>query len=493
MLVAAFVLSAVSYGRVQAAGVGLSKKKVTLAAGKVTTVKLTGQGKWKITKAASSKKAVVVIKKRTKSAVKIRAVKKGTAKLTIKVKNSVSGKSKKLFCTVTVQAKKEVAKTPEVTSVFTTEPSPSAEAVVTPTPVPATEPTATPEADDSFEKASEGAGNIIAGWNVGNALDSDSPGFMGTVEQWETLWGSPVITKGLIQEMKKAGFNAIRIPVTWEGHMDREGKVDSAWMKRVEEVVDYCIDEDMYTIINVHHDCGGSKTKWLRADLTEYDAINTKFKKLWLQIAENFKEYGEKLLFEGYNELLDKDAAWTSTDADGYEAQNRLAQSFVDTVRSTGGNNAVRNLIVSTYSADARETSVKNFILPSDEATDHLIVEVHCYMPDSFTTDADWLSVNETEFTEAAKQELDQTFERLDQAFVSKGIPVIIGEYGAQDKKNDEERAKYAYYFAYHAKQHGIAAFWWDNSADMGIIDRKTFVWTQPEIRDGIIGGSTGK
>lgn len=332
-----------------------------------------------------------------------------------------------------------------------------------------------------WETAAVAVSNIKIGWNLGNTLDSNGTWITSEdPKDTETAWGNPVTTPELIQAIKDGGFNAVRVPVTWWQHMDDNWMVKEAWMNRVEEVVNYVLDAGMYCILNVHHDTGQSDVAWLKADLDNYEEINTKFASLWTQVAERFNSYDEKLLFAGYNEMLDKNQSWTSTDESGYKALNQLAQVFVTTVRATGGNNVARNLIVNTYSSDPGEKTVSNFILPTDQYPNHLITEVHVYAPGNFTNigGEDDTSV----WTADGERELDEIMTRLNDYFVSKGIPVIIGEFGAHDKDNESEQAKYASYFVKAAKQHNIASFWW-----FDLIDRTTYQWTFPQVKDAII------
>lgn len=354
------------------------------------------------------------------------------------------------------------------------------------------------ESDDiagaEFETIQEAVANMPLGWNIGNALDSNGSSIEGDVSEWETAWGSPVITKELIQEMKASGFDVIRVPVTWMDHLDENNQVDEAWMNRVEEVVNYVMDEGMYCILNVHHDCGGSDSAWLWADLETIDATGEKLADLWTQIADRFGDYGERLLFEGYNEMLDKECRWGASDEDGYEAINQLAQIFVSTIRSTGGKNAQRNLIVCTYAASPGEEAVSAFRVPEDTVQNHLAVETHIYAPGRFTTAADWITDGTSEFDESCQKELDENFALMDQYFISRGYPVIIGEFGSQDKDNDEQRAIYANYVMREAAgRYGMSCIWWDDAGAMQLIDRRGPLWTQPGIRNGLTAGKAGK
>lgn len=149
-----------------------------------------------------------------------------------------------------------------------------------------------------FESSYYAVANMRIGWNVGNSLDS-AGNISGTqASAFETAWGNPVITPELIKAIKDAGFGAVRVPVTWYCNMDENGTVNGSWLDRVEEVVNYALDEGMYAIINVHHDTGGSETAWLRADPTMYGDMSGRYVYLWQQIAERFADYDEKLLFE---------------------------------------------------------------------------------------------------------------------------------------------------------------------------------------------------
>jgi len=345
-------------------------------------------------------------------------------------------------------------------------------------------------ADTSFESAKEATGKIIAGWNLGNTLDSYGTWInsSGGTKAYETAWGNPVTTKAMIDSVKAQGFNAIRIPVTWSQHIDSNGKVDSKWMNRIKEVVNYCYNDGMYVILNVHHDTGengGDKVSWIFADSTTYNNTKAKFAGLWKNIANEFRDYGERLLFEGYNEMLDKNNSWNKpSSSSSYKAVNDYAQLFVDTVRATGGNNAKRNLIVNNYVCSIYEETLNNFTIPSDSASGHLICEVHCYDPWAFTGDSKtvtWTSVHNS-FKNSDKTEIDTIMKRLKSFSDSKGVPVIIGEFGAMYKKNDSSIADYAKYFVDAAGKRGIKCFWWDNGkyneeGEYCIYDRKNNKW----------------
>ena len=349
------------------------------------------------------------------------------------------------------------------------------------------------------ETATEAVKNMGVGWNLGNTLDANAAS--GTnidlASYWgqqdlnsEIYWGQHKTKPELMTMMKNAGFGAIRVPVTWFNHMDKDGNVDKAWMKRVHEVVDYVIDNNMYCILNVHHDTGAgsdSQKHWIQADEQVYEKVKDKYEKLWKQIAEEFKDYGKELLFEGYNEMLDPLNSWcfASYAASGgynatvatsaYNAINKYAQSFVNTVRATGGNNESRNLIVNTYSAANGSGTWNSHLtdpltklnLPQDKTKGHIIFEVHSYP--TITNE------NGTPKTSTVvKKEIDDMIKTLNDKLVSKGAPVIIGEWGSSnvDKSGETydlhktEFFQFVDYFVQQTKAAGMGTFYW-----MGLTD----------------------
>ena len=334
-----------------------------------------------------------------------------------------------------------------------------------------------------FETATDAVKNMGLGWNLGNTLEANSQTVtdVTNASYWgqqglesETCWGQYETKAELLKMMKDAGFGAIRVPVTWYNHMDKDGNVNAEWMARVKEVVDYVINQGMYCILNVHHDTGadgdGFKS-WIKADATNYTTNKARYEKLWTQIAEAFKSYDQKLLFEGYNEMLDANSQWnfakTST---AYDAINNYANSFVSAVRATGGNNAQRNLIVTTYCAangyGTWSTQLKDPLtkLNNPESTsNHIAFEVHAYP-----------NIQDSSI-ETVKADVDGMIALLKEQLVSKGGPVIIGEWGTSnvDKTGatdyDLRRDKlfeFATYFVQKCKENDIATFYW-----MGITD----------------------
>lgn len=337
-------------------------------------------------------------------------------------------------------------------------------------------------ADDeisAFESANDAVKHMKVGWNLGNTLDAHNGQRVTDPKVSEIMWGQPVTTPELMQMMKEVGFGAIRVPVTWYPHMDGNNKVDAAWMKRVHEIVDYVISTGMYCILNVHHDTGADSdnTKsWLKADQTVYNQQKARYEYLWQQIAEEFKDYGERLLFESYNEMLDTYNSWcfasfaapgqynASVATSAYNAINSYAQSFVNTVRATGGNNAKRNLIVNTYGAcngsgawnPHLQDPLKQMKLPTDITEGHIIFQVHAYP-------------NVVDLS-STKEEVDQIFRDLNTYLVQKGAPVVIGEWGTSNSNDYNDRRSnvlsFAKYFVEQAKAYNYAPFFWMGLSD---------------------------
>lgn len=325
----------------------------------------------------------------------------------------------------------------------------------------------------SFETAKDAVKNMGVGWNLGNTLDAnDATKTWKTTAEHETCWGQPVTKPELLKMMKEAGFGAIRVPITWYQEMDADGKVNDAWMKRVKEVVDYVIDNGMYCIINVHHDTGadsGNYKSWLKASTSSYNTNKAKYEGLWKQIAEQFKDYDQKLLFESYNEMLDEKNTWNEPvdKTDGYKAINSYAKSFVTTVRATGGNNKDRNLVVNTYSASSTPDAMQNLDLP--EESNHIIFQIHSY--------PNWQNKSN------AKKEIDNLISNIKSKLLDRA-PVIVGEYATFTTwpseidyyAKDKEVALYAMdYLIQKTKENGIGSFYWMGMSDGSYRDMPAF------------------
>lgn len=333
---------------------------------------------------------------------------------------------------------------------------------------------------NGFRSSSEIVEDINVGWNLGNTLDSYKTGKTGV--STETGWGNLKTTKEMITGVKEAGFNAIRIPVTWDEHMDGD-KIELDWMNRVKEVVDYAYNNDMYVILNMHHD----DYIWFDPNDSEYAGDSAKLIKIWEQISEVFKDYDDRLLFEGMNEprTVGSSAEWIGGTAAERKIVNKYEQDFVDTVRNSGGKNADRTLIITSYAASAEDVAMNDVLVPYDS---HIIVSIHYYAPWKF---ADGQS---TTFGDSEKAELDAKFAKMKSIFIDKGIPVIIGEFGCVAVADDEVRADYYNYYISSAKSNGIKCFIWDNGKQSGkdgygIYNRGSQSWNDT-ILAGIMSGA---
>ncbi len=340
------------------------------------------------------------------------------------------------------------------------------------------------ENEEIYLSGEELVEDMKIGWNLGNTLDCynvENP-----PEDFETAWGNPKTTFQMIEAVKNAGFNAVRIPITWNEHMDGS-TVDSAWLQRVGEVVGYVLDNGMYAIINVHHD----DYTWLCPSYEKESEAASRYTALWSQISEYFKDYGNKLLFEAMNEprVVGEENEWSIGTAESREVVNRLNALFVQTVRGSGGKNDHRFLIVPTHAASSEEAAINDFVLPDSH---NLIVSVHYYFPYDFVLNedgtADWGS-------EEDKAALDSGFDRVKKRFADKGIPVIIGEFGVTCKNNDSTRREYFNYFIKSAKKRGFTCFVWDNGIEdeFGLLNRSTCTWWHEDVVRAMISASTVK
>lgn len=332
---------------------------------------------------------------------------------------------------------------------------------------------ADPDLAGMSENASQLSAKIGLGWNLGNSLEA-----IGS----ETAWGNPPVTKALIDLVKSNGFNAVRIPASWNQYMaDSEtAELNLDWLNRVKEVVGYCVDNDMYVILNIHWDGG-----WLENNCTEdkQEENIAKQKAFWEQIATHLRDFDQHLLFASANE---PNVANKSEMA----VLMSYHQTFVDAVRSTGGKNSYRVLVVQGPDTDIEKTHNLMGSLPVDEADDRLMVEVHYYTPWNFcglTQDETWGKMfyfwgdgfhSDTHMERNAdwgeENALEQYFQIMKQQFSDQGIPIVLGEFGAVRRSDltgeelDLHLASRAYFFkqiVQKAKENGLIPFYWDNGA----------------------------
>ncbi len=357
-----------------------------------------------------------------------------TAKTTASTANSTTAKT--------------TAVTTEKTTVVTTAKTTTSATTVATITTPATtakvdEPVISEEDDISDLTTMEIVRDMGVGINLGNTYESFGDWLIqwgdGTVESYETAWGSPVITEKMIKGYADAGFGVLRVPVAWSNLMGDNYTVSAEYIDAVKEVVDWALKYDMYVIINLHYDSG-----WLENFPTDKKNCMKKYKRIWEQVSDAFKDYDEKLMFESQNEELGWFSVWdyysgTKGKAESYALVNEVNQTFVDIIRSSGGKNDTRHLLISGYNTDIDRTCDSLFEMPDDPA-DRCAVSVHYYTPYPFTLmekDEVWAKVRSTWGTAADMQELEYYMDKVKTAFVDKGVPVIIGEYGCMTQNRD--------------------------------------------------------
>lgn len=356
-------------------------------------------------------------------------------------------------------------------------------------------------------EAMEFVRNMKAGWNLGNTLDAytgDQNTDAGLSS--EQSWGMIPTTNEVVAAVKEAGFETIRIPVTWHNHLEKEAgsdsfSINSDWLDRVQEVVDYGINNDLYVIINIHHDTGESI---YYPDSAHYEQSEQYIRTVWETVSERFKNYDEHLIFESMNEprLIGTPYEWNFQEnveecRDSLNCINKLNQVFVDTVRASGGKNADRYLMVPGYCASLAGEDTDLFLLPEDSAEKKLIVSAHAYTPYNFALQPQTEGGSTSSFPAQAgpgRSEIDFLMDRLYQRFVSQGIPVVIGEFGAINRDNNlQDRVNYYAYYVAAARARGITCCIWDNGCFnkngelFGLYDRLMGEWAYPEIVDAIM------
>ncbi|MBN2618706.1 MAG: cellulase family glycosylhydrolase [Spirochaetales bacterium] len=329
---------------------------------------------------------------------------------------------------------------------------------------------------------------MTAGWNLGNTMDATGG---------ETGWGNPVTTKEMIVTIAEAGFNTLRLPVSW-GQFTGEAPnylISQEQVTRVREIVDYAIDNDMYVILNMHHE-----DHWLIPTTEKADIVVKQYQKMWEQIATAFNDYNDKLLFEAMNEprVVGSPNEWIGGDEESYPVINKLNKVFVETVRNTGGNNQYRALLVTPYGANGKKGAM-NFEIPEG---DNLIISIHSYDPVRFTFYSE-SGEDLKNWDGKYNSEIDDLFETLYDEFVIKGYPVVLTEFGSTTKEyttpegvtgpNEEEILKWASYFIQRAKKSTVKTVWWDNGRiGMGddffaLLDRKNNKIIKPKLVKGMI------
>lgn len=330
------------------------------------------------------------------------------------------------------------------------------------------------------------------GINIGNTLEAIGG---------ETAWGNPKITQSFVDALKQNGFNTVRLPCSWDQYSNRNtAEIQAAWLDRVKEVVQYCVNADMYVILNIHWDGG-----WLDAHINSRDqaSVNAKQKAFWEQIATKMRDFDEHLMFAGANEPPVEDAAQMNILLSYH-------QTFINAVRSTGGRNAYRVLVVQGPSTDIDKTYDLMNTLPTDPTPNRMMVEVHSYTPYQFclmSEDAPWGNIfyywgqNNHSTIEPSRNAtwgeeayVAESYAKLKTKFTDKGIPVILGEYGAYRRSTPLDMAKHqasvdhwATYTTAQANANGVQTYWWDTG---GLINRNTNAVQDQRTLDALKQGS---
>lgn len=343
------------------------------------------------------------------------------------------------------------------------------------------------------------------GWNLGNTFDANTDTNMADDLSYESYWCGITTTKEMIDAVKAAGFETIRIPVAWHNHVSGDGSytISEAWLNRVQEVVDYAIDNDMYVIINIHHD---NSTSYMYPSKEYLEQSKAYVKAVWSQVAPRFADYDEHLIMEGLNEprLVGTGNEWwldpyNQTCIEAVECINELNQLFVDTVRAAGGNNTGRYLLVPGYAASLDGATNEHFVLPKDpvDGQNKILLEVHAYTPYAFALQGE----NEGGSTDswsmdnsASTKDIDDLMDTLYEKYVRHGVGVVIDEFGARDKNgNLQDRVDFATYYIAAARARSITCCWWDNHCfegsgeRFGIFDRRNCRFVYPEIVEGLM------
>lgn len=322
------------------------------------------------------------------------------------------------------------------------------------------------------------------GINLGNTLDTQGEWIEsygdGSVSSFETAWGNPVTTPEMIEFMHSEGFESIRIPVTWDQHIGDgpDYKIDKDWMDRVEEVVDWALDDGMFVILNLHHD-----ETWIAEAANDYDTVSAKYKAVWEQICERFKNKSYRLMLESNNEV----GFSGMSDADGSALLYELNGVFIDTVRSSGGKNGDRMLLLASYNTNIG-LALQYF--PEDVGDDRYAVSVHQYSPSTFTIASPGTSwgFRDTWGTEADYSDMEREFKALKERFVDNGVPVIVGEYGCStDGKDQESRELWLSAVVEYSLENDVCPILWDAG---GTVDRLALGWKLPGDKEAIMSAA---
>ena len=311
------------------------------------------------------------------------------------------------------------------------------------------------------------------GWNLGNSFDVRSKN--------KTAWGNPLPTGEHISDIKDMGFKTLRIPVTWDYDQEENSPytIERAYLSRIQLIVNEGLNNGMHVIINTHHD------DWIIPTNADAEEVKNRLSSLWTQVANHFKAYGDKLIFEIMNEprLMNSPEEWSGGTQEGRDVVNDFHKVSVEAIRATGGNNSNRHLMVSTYAASSTTNAMRDLEVPNNDP--NIIISVHSYFPWSFAGQEDgpdnWGSDQE-------KTALDNELNRIrDRWMVQENRAVILGEWGTTDKNNLADRTSYASYYAKAATERGLLPIIWDDGGKFGMYNRHAREWKYPEIAEAVV------
>ena len=319
------------------------------------------------------------------------------------------------------------------------------------------------------------AQSLGRGWNLGNTLEACDKGStekMGL--ESETMWGNPVTTKELLAFVKECGFDSIRVPVTWAQHLGEapDYVIDKAWLDRVNEVVDWCYELDMKVIINIHHD----DAFWLITDNAHKEQTRDILVKIWSQLCERFADYDENLVFDVMNEprVFGAEDEWQGNE-ETREVVNQLNFAAIEAIRSSGGKNKDRYIMIPTYACSGLDENIDALSLPDD---DKVIVSVHYYFSTAHQSE---FADCEKKWSLSEKYSLYKTFRRMHKRFIANGYGVCKSEFGWTDRENIENLAENAGFYIALAEKFGFSVMVWDNGESFGLIDRNNLTQLYPE------------
>ncbi|MEK4509571.1 cellulase [Paenibacillus anaericanus] len=320
------------------------------------------------------------------------------------------------------------------------------------------------------------------GWNLGNTLDATGID--------ETTWGNPRVTKELIEQIAAQGYKSIRIPITWDQHIGDAPTytIEQAYMNRVQEVVDWALDADLYVMINIHHD----SWLWVSHMEKKHDEVLARYQATWTQIADRFKDHSNKLMFESINEPRFTDGG-TEDRAKQNEMLYELLTSFHKIVRESGGKNAVRPLVLPTRETNPSQEDLDvlyNTIVKLNDP--NLIATVHFYGFWPFSVNI----AGYYKFEKDTTKDIVTTFDNVSNTFVAKGIPVILGEYGLLgfDKNTNTieqgEKLKFFEFLTNTLREKKVTSMLWDNGQHF---NRTTYKWSDEELINIMKAGWSGR